>query len=112
MESFSHLTVQLPSLSSSQIQELAQAIPAPVFCIITAVTENEVQKSVYFSRSMEQRRCSLMGMKNLVKVYNIHESKSVHKGLIIHESFMNSPFFCSEFQSVSRIVKIVHSALH
>ena len=24
--------------------------------------------------------------------------------------FINSPFFCSEFQSVSRIVKIVHSA--
>ena len=27
------------------------------------------------------------------------------------KSFINSPFFCSEFQSVSRIVKIVHSAL-
>ena len=26
------------------------------------------------------------------------------------KSFINSPFFCSEFQSVSRIVKIVHSA--
>ena len=25
------------------------------------------------------------------------------------KSFINSPFFCSEFQSVSRIVKIVHS---
>ena len=25
--------------------------------------------------------------------------------------FINSAFFCSEFQSVSRIVKIVHSAL-
>ena len=27
------------------------------------------------------------------------------------KSFINSPFFCSEFQSVSRIVKIVHSAM-
>ena len=27
------------------------------------------------------------------------------------KSFINSPFFCSEFQSVSRIVKIVHSAI-
>ena len=27
------------------------------------------------------------------------------------KSFINTPFFCSEFQSVSRIVKIVHSAL-
>ena len=26
------------------------------------------------------------------------------------KSFINSPFFCSKFQSVSRIVKIVHSA--
>ena len=26
------------------------------------------------------------------------------------KSFIDSPFFCSEFQSVSRIVKIVHSA--
>ena len=26
------------------------------------------------------------------------------------KSFINSPFFCSEFQSVSRIVKIIHSA--
>ena len=26
------------------------------------------------------------------------------------KSFINSPFFCSEFQSVSRIVKIGHSA--
>ena len=26
------------------------------------------------------------------------------------KSFINSPFFSSEFQSVSRIVKIVHSA--
>ena len=26
------------------------------------------------------------------------------------KSFINSNFFCSEFQSVSRIVKIVHSA--
>ena len=25
------------------------------------------------------------------------------------KSFINSPFFCSEFQSVSRIVKIIHS---
>ena len=25
------------------------------------------------------------------------------------KSFINSPFFCSEFQSVSRIMKIVHS---
>ena len=25
------------------------------------------------------------------------------------KSFTNSPFFCSEFQSVCRIVKIVHS---
>ena len=25
------------------------------------------------------------------------------------KSFINSPFFCSEFQSVSRIAKIVHS---
>ena len=27
------------------------------------------------------------------------------------KSFTNSLFFCSEFQSVSRIVKIVHSAI-
>ena len=27
------------------------------------------------------------------------------------KSFINSQFFCSEFQSVSRIMKIVHSAL-
>ena len=27
------------------------------------------------------------------------------------KSLINSPFFCSEFQSVSRIVKIVHSGL-
>ena len=26
------------------------------------------------------------------------------------KSFINSPFFCSEFQSVNRIVKIIHSA--
>ena len=26
-------------------------------------------------------------------------------------SFINGPFFCSEFQSVNRIVKIVHSAI-
>ena len=26
------------------------------------------------------------------------------------KSFVNSPFFCSEFQSVSRIMKIVHNA--
>ena len=51
MESFSHLTVQLPSLSSSQIQELAQAIPAPVFCIITAVTENVSILCIEFSDS-------------------------------------------------------------
>ena len=25
------------------------------------------------------------------------------------KSFINNPFFCSEFESVSRIVKIVHS---
>ena len=28
------------------------------------------------------------------------------------KSFIKGPFFCSEFQSVSRIVKIVHSAFH
>ena len=27
------------------------------------------------------------------------------------KSFINSPFFCSEFQSVSRIVKIIHSVV-
>ena len=27
------------------------------------------------------------------------------------QSFINSPFFCSEFQSVGRIVKIVHSGV-
>ena len=38
----------------------------------------------------------------------VHEvsSKSDEK----QNSFINSPFFCSEFQSVSGIVKIVHSA--
>ena len=45
----------------------------------------------------------------------------VHMGTIIspsfikidekQERFINSLFFCSEFQSVSRILKIVHSAL-
>ena len=47
----------------------------------------------------------------LVKVVVIHQvhqvsSKSDEK----QKSFINRPFFCSEFQTVSRIVKIVHSA--
>ena len=42
-------------------------------------------------------------------VLQLHQvsSKSDEK----QKSFVNSPFFCSEFQSVSRIVKIVYSAL-
>ena len=51
---------------------------------------------------------------NLAKLYSypcvlqFHQvsSKSDEK----QKSFINSPFFYSEFQSVSRIVKIVHSA--
>ena len=45
----------------------------------------------------------------LMDNYNFNQvsSKSDEK----QKSFNNSPFFCSEFQSVSRIVKIVHSAL-
>ena len=41
-------------------------------------------------------------------VLQLHQvsSKSDEK----QKSFINSPFFCSEFQSVSRIMKIVHSA--
>ena len=34
-----------------------------------------------------------------------------HQNQMKKKSFINSPFFCSEFQSVSRIVKIIHSAL-
>ena len=41
----------------------------------------------------------------LVQLHQV-SSKSDEK----QKSFINSPFFCSEFQSVSRIVKIVHSA--
>ena len=37
-----------------------------------------------------------------------HQNQSDEKQ---KKSFINSPFFCFEFQSVSRIMKIVHSAL-
>ena len=40
-------------------------------------------------------------------VLQFHQALS--KSDEIQKSFINSPFFCSEFQSVSRIVKIVHS---
>ena len=43
-----------------------------------------------------------MGNYNFTK---FHQNQMKNK-----KSFINSPFFCSEFQSVSRIVKIVHSA--
>ena len=45
-----------------------------------------------------------------VVVIQVHQvsSKSDEKQ---KKGFINSPFFCSEFQSVSRILKIVHSAL-
>ena len=42
-------------------------------------------------------------MKQIYKV----SSKSDEK----QKRFINSPFFCTEFQSVNRIVKIVHSAM-
>ena len=38
-------------------------------------------------------------------VLQFHQNQMKNKKV-----FINSPFFCSEFQSVSRIVKIVHSA--
>ena len=38
--------------------------------------------------------------------YNFHVSSESDEK---QKSFINSPFFCSEFQGVSRIVKIVHS---
>ena len=44
-----------------------------------------------------------MGNYNFTK---FHQNQTENK-----KSFFNSPFFCSEFQSVSRIMKIVHSAL-
>ena len=46
---------------------------------------------------------------SIPSVLQLHQisSKSDEK----QKSFINSPFFCSEFQSVSRIMKIVHSAL-
>ena len=43
MVSFSHLTTHDPSLLSSQMQELPHIIPAPFFCIITAVTEKRTK---------------------------------------------------------------------
>ena len=43
-----------------------------------------------------------MGNYNFTK---FHQNQMKNK-----KHFINSPFFCSEFQSVSRIVKIVHSA--
>ena len=42
----------------------------------------------------------------VIKFHQV-SSKSNEK----QKSFINSPFFCSEFQCVSRIVKIVHSGL-
>ena len=42
-----------------------------------------------------------MGNYNFTKVWSKSDDKQ--------KSFINYPFFCSEFQSVSRIVKIVHS---
>ena len=42
---------------------------------------------------------------NYIQLHQV-SSKSDEK----QKSFINSPFFCLEFQSVSRIVKIVHSA--
>ena len=43
MVSFSHLTTHDPSLLSSQMQELPHIMPAPFFCIITAVTEKRTK---------------------------------------------------------------------
>ena len=47
--------------------------------------------------------CKTHGLLQLHQV----SSKSDEK----QKSFIDSPFFCSKFQSVSRIVKIVHSAI-
>ena len=44
-----------------------------------------------------------MGNYNFTK---FHQNQMKNK-----KSFINSLFFCSEFQSVSRIVKIIHSAM-
>ena len=46
------------------------------------------------------------GVRSKTILYQV-SSKSDEK----QKSFINSMFFCSEFQSVSRIVKIVHSVL-
>ena len=43
-----------------------------------------------------------MGNYNFAK---FHQNQMKNK-----KTFINCPFFCSEFQSISRIVKIVHSA--
>ena len=40
------------------------------------------------------------------KFTKFHQNQMKNK-----KSFINSPFFCSEFQNVSRIVKIVHSVM-
>ena len=50
-----------------------------------------------------------MKLGEVVVVLQFHQvsSKSDEK----QKSFINSPFFCSEFQSVSRIVIIVHSVI-
>ena len=47
-------------------------------------------------------RCSYPCVLQVHQVFSKSDSKQ--------KCFINSPFFCSEFQTVSRIVKIVHSA--
>ena len=47
-----------------------------------------------------------MGMGN----YKLQRHQVSSKSDERQKSFINSPFFCLEFQSVGRILKIVHSA--
>ena len=51
-----------------------------------------------------------MKLGEVVVTHVYYNFTKFHQNRMKNKSFINSPFFCSEFQSVSRIVKIVHSA--
>ena len=80
-----------------------------IFTILLTLWNSEQKnglliKKFCFSSDFDETwgNCSTHGYLQLHQVWSKSEEKQ--------KSFINSPFFCSEFQSVSRIVKIVHSA--
>ena len=86
------------------------AVLCTIFTILLTLWNSEqknrpLKKLFCFSSNFDETwwNCSTQLVLQLRQV----SSKSDEK----QKSFINSPFFCSEFQSVSRIVKIAHSAL-